>query len=344
MKAAVLTALRKIEIVDVPPPVLDRAEDVLIDVSTVGVCGSDVHYYTTGRIGSQVVKYPFRVGHEFSGVIRAVGRKVRNVKPGDRVAVDPAMPCGKCDQCLAGRRHTCRNLSFLGCPGQAEGPLCEQMVMPAHCCFPVKKKTTMEEAAFVEPLSIGWYAASLAGVVRRCAVGILGCGPIGLSVLMSVRAMGVRRAYVTDLLDYRLVVALRQGASWAGNPSTGDVERRISGLEPLLLDVVYECCGQQDAISQACRLLKPGGTLVIVGIPEVDSISFDTDIIRRREITIKNVRRQNECVLPAIRLIENRKAKVSRLITHSFPLDRASEAFELVAGYEDGVVKAIVTP
>ena len=166
MKAMALTARNEMTPADVPAPEIRNDTDVLLKVRAVGVCGSDVHYYRTGRIGSQVVTYPFRVGHEFAATVQATGRKVGRVKIGDLVAVDPAISCGQCDQCRAGRRHTCRKLLFLGCPGQIEGCLCEYVVMPENCCYPVRPPITPEQAAFAEPLSIGIYAVTLAGTVR----------------------------------------------------------------------------------------------------------------------------------------------------------------------------------
>ena len=136
MKAAFLTGICKIELGDVPSPTIQNETDVLLDVEVVGLCGSDMHYYRTGRIGEMVVEYPFITGHEFAGRVLEVGPAVTNVKVGQRVAVDPLMWCGRCDQCLSGREHTCRNQKFLGCPGQSPGCLCERIVMPAQSCFP----------------------------------------------------------------------------------------------------------------------------------------------------------------------------------------------------------------
>jgi L-iditol 2-dehydrogenase len=344
MKAVVLTGIRKAELVEAPDVRITKPDDVLLKVGAVGLCGSDVHYYTDGKVGSQVVIYPYRVGHEFSGTVAAVGRKVNSLKIGDRVAVDPAMPCGKCDQCRAGRRHTCRKLKFLGCPGQAEGCLSEYMVMPDHCCLPIKKKTSFEQAAIVEPLSIGLYAVKLGGKMKNARIGILGVGPIGLSVLVCARTEGARKIYVTDKIDLRLAVALKAGADWAGNPDKQDIVAEIGSREPLLLDVVLECCGKQEGLGPAVKLLKPGGKLVLVGIPTVNRISFSIDEMRRKEICLQNVRRQNECAGPALKLIESGRVKVDFMVTHRFPLERTPEAFDMVENYRDGVVKAMIAP
>src|SRR5690554_4064702 len=137
MKKIVLTGIRNMASVDVPEPLALRDNEVKIKVASIGVCGSDIHYYKEGKIGTQVVEYPFAVGHECSGIIQEAGAGVRHVKAGDLVVIDPAVPCGDCDQCLTGRPHTCRNNRFLGCPGQLEGCMSEYIVMPAFTCFPV---------------------------------------------------------------------------------------------------------------------------------------------------------------------------------------------------------------
>ena len=343
MKAAVLTGIRKIEIIEVPEPPPPAPSEVLLKVETVGVCGSDVHYYAEGRIGTQQVTYPYRIGHEFSGIVLETGPEVKNTKPGDRVAVDPAVSCGKCDQCLAGRENTCRNILFLGCPEELAGCLCERIVMPARCCFPIAPGMSLAEGALVEPLSVGMYAVEhLSGIGLGQSAAILGCGPIGLSVLASLSAReGAGAVYATDRIDSRHLLAGEHGACWTGNPDTEDVTGSIVELEPDGLDMVFECCGKQEALDQAVEMLKPGGKLMIIGIPEVPRISFAMDRIRKKELCIQNVRRQNGFVRPAIDFIEAGH-DVSFMITHTFPLEEAGKAFDLVDGYRDGVVKAMI--
>ena len=343
MKTMALTGLTSIEPREVPAPRLIHDTDVLLAVDVVGVCGSDVHYYATGRIGSQVVQYPFRVGHECSAVVLQTGARVTRVRPGDRVAVEPAMSCGQCDQCRANRRHTCRTLRFLGCPGQAEGCLCEQIVMPEDCCYPVGVALSQEDAALVEPLAIGVYAIRQSVPMRGARIAILGCGPIGMSVLFAARAAGAERIYVTDRIAPRLACAARAGADWTGNPDTEEIVAALCEREPLLLDAVFECCGQQAALDQAVEVLKPGGKLMVVGIPTEFRISFAIDPLRRKELCIQNVRRQNECVQAALDLLEEGRIDADFMITHRFPFARTPEAFDLVAGYRDGVVKALIT-
>ena len=331
------------ELRDVPTPVIACDTDVLIRMTRVGVCGSDVHYYTEGKIGSQVVSYPFTVGHEGAGIVEQAGSAVMRVKAGDRIAIEPAMPCGQCDQCRVGRPHTCRKLRFLGCPKQAEGCLSEYLVLPEASCFPIPETMSFDQAAISEPLAIGVYAVKRSIPMQGATVGILGAGPIGLSVLLPARAQGARRIFVTDKIDARRALARRAGADWAGNPDACDAVAEITALEPAQLDVVFECCGKQEALDQAIALLKPGGKLMLVGIPPtVERVSFQIDKLRHKEICIQNVRRQNHCVQPALDMITRGDFHVDGMVTHRFPFERTREAFDLVAGYKDGVVKAMI--
>lgn len=342
MKAIRLTGLKQMSLFEIPTPKINNDTDVLIRMTHVGVCGSDVHYYLNGRIGKQMVEYPFTVGHEGAGIVEKVGALVTRVKPGDRIAIDPAMPCGKCDQCLQGRPHTCRNLRFLGCPKQAEGCLSDFIVMPEESCFPIADNLTLDDASLSEPLCVGYYGMKLSQLKPGANIGILGAGPIGMSVLVSALTKQVGKIFVTDKLDYRLTLARQTGASWIGNPDKTDVVSDILALQPDMLDVVFECAGKQEAIDQAISLLKPGGKLMIIGIPELNRYSFSVDDMRHKEIGIQNVRRQNNCVEECLDLLKNGKIKVGNWVTHRFPLKSTKEAFDLVANYRDGVLKAMI--
>jgi L-iditol 2-dehydrogenase len=344
MKKVSLTGIRQLRMESVPIPAIQHAPDVKLRIACIGVCGSDMHYYTSGRIGAQVVRYPFAVGHECAAIVEETGPAVTRVKPGDLVAVEPAMSCGNCDQCHAGRHHTCRTLSFLGCPGQQEGCMTEFMVMPEACCFPVGPNVTPEAAAWVEPLSIGIYAAQLAGKLSNAHIGVLGCGPIGLSVIMAARQQGVRRIWTTDKLACRLQAARRAGADAACDIEKEDADQCLQKEAPLQLDIVFECCGRQSALDQAVAWLKPGGKLLLIGIPETDRVTFNMDLLRRKEICIQNVRRQNGCVAEAVQLITDGILNNKHLTTHRFSLEQSQAAFDLVADYRDEVIKAMIYP
>ncbi len=342
MKASILTAPGKFETGQVPDPGIENENDVLIRVKAVGVCGSDMHYYTTGRIGSQVVEYPFIVGHESAGVVEKVGKGVTRVKPGQKVAIEPAVSCGECDQCKSGRENTCRKLRFLGAPGQMEGAMREFVVMPEENCFPMKESSTFEHGALSEPLAIAVYAVERSSVADGAVAAILGTGPIGMSVFHVLRTKNMGNIYVTDKIDARLEFAKKLKPAWAGNPDRVDVVKEVERAEPLMMDVVFECSGDPEAIVQAVHLMKPGGRLMIVGIPEVDDITLPAHELRRKEITIINVRRQNHTTRKAIDLLEQGKVKMDSLVTHRFPLEDTAKAFDLVANYRDGVMKAMI--
>jgi L-iditol 2-dehydrogenase len=344
MKAAILTGIRKIELRDVPKPSIQNETQVLLRVAAVGICGSDLQYYAAGRIGSDVVRFPFVIGHECVAEVKESGEETSRLKPGDRVVVDPAVPCGLCDQCRSGRPHTCRNLRFLGCPGQMEGSLAEYIAMPESQCFLLEKNTDLNLAVLAEPLSIGIYAIRLLGDALFSSIAILGAGPIGLSVALAAEDRGIQKIYMTDKIDDRVQASQKAGAMWAGNPEKKDIVGKMLEFEPGGLNAVFECCGDQEAIDQAVELLRPGGKLMIVGIPDDDRVSFDAHRIRRKEIAIQNVRRQNGCIPAAIDLIGRRKKDLGFMVTHSFQLDEAQKAFDLVENYRDGVIKAIIRP
>lgn len=324
-------------------PGIMHQNEVKIKMSSIGVCGSDIHYYAEGKIGTQVVQYPFPVGHECSGIIVETGSEVTNVKVGDLVVVDPSVHCGHCDQCLAGRPHTCRNNRFLGCPGQLDGCLTEYIVMPDFTCFPVTGKMNPVQAALIEPLTIGVYTVKLAQIQNKeIAVGIFGAGPIGLSVLFKLLADGIIDITMIEPLDYRLKKAEEIGAKYMVNPESENVESVVKNQHELLLDVVFEASGQQDAVTNAVKILKPGGKLVLVGIPPSAAYTFNMDLMRRKELTVINVRRQNQCVEEAIDLVVSGKIDVEKMVTHHFTLEETPVAFDIVEGYKDGAIKAMI--
>lgn len=342
MKSAVLTGIKQMELIEVPQPKIVTPKDILIKLKVVAVCGSDVHYYVSGKIGSQVVQYPFPVGHECAGVVEAIGKQVTKVKVGDRVAIDPAMFCGECDQCKSGRPHTCRNLTFLGCPGQAEGSLSEYIVMPEFTCFPISDTMSFDDAAISEPLAIGMYAVNRCLGVAGKKIGILGYGPIGMSVHLAAKAKDVKEVYVTDKIDNRLSISRTTGANFSIHANSAQVSQKIMEQVPEGLDVVFECCGKENAVNTAFDLLKPGGVLMLIGIPKFDKWSLPVDKGRHKEITIINVRRQNGCVEETLELLQSGKVDIQKMITHRFNFKNTKEAFDLVSDYNDGVMKAMI--
>jgi L-iditol 2-dehydrogenase len=214
--------------------------------------------------------------------------------------------------------------------------------MPDTSCFPLYAGMSLDDGALSEPLAIGVYAVQKSIPMEGAAVGILGFGPIGMSVLLPAQAQGARSFYVTDLVEDRLRMARDLGADWSGNPYDHDLIGEVSQREPGMLDVVFEACGQQDAIDNAIDLLKPGGKLMIIGIPEFDRWSFPVDKCRHKEITIFNVRRQNHALEPTLEMMRDKLFDAGKMVTHRYPFDQTKAAFDLVTEYKDGVMKAMI--
>jgi len=342
MKAAVLLGPGRVEVRDVPKPEIKKPDDVLLKTAVAGLCGSDLHYFIADRVGGEKVAYPAIAGHECSATVEAVGSGVAKVKPGDRVAVEPAISCGTCDQCRAGRPHTCRTIGFLGHPGDKDGCLAEYFIMPERNCLPLPAGLTMTQAMLAEPLSIALHAYRFWPGSADQAMAVLGSGPIGLSLLRTARFHGVHEIYATDKVNERAEAAKKAVAAWSGNPDREDIVKLILARRPLGLDAVFECCGDQAALDQAVEMLKPGGTLVFVGIPLAERVSFPSGRIRRKEIRIQNVRRQNRCLERALDLIASGKIGVDFLATHAFGIEAAQKAFETAAYRRDGALKVSV--
>jgi len=226
-----------------------------------------------------------------------------------------------------GRENTCRKLQFLGTPGQGDGCLCEYMVMPEESCLVINDKLTLIQAALCEPFTIGLYSAKQGQGPYSDKIAILGSGTIGLSCMTAAKLLGAKKIYMTDKINARLAVAKKQGAVWTGNPDESDIVKEINKLASLGIDVVYECAGQQSTIDQALEILRPGGRLVLVGIPRENRISISIDYARRKEVTIVNIRRQNRSTPESIELLAAKKANIDFLVTHKFAFKDAIKAF-----------------
>jgi L-iditol 2-dehydrogenase len=214
--------------------------------------------------------------------------------------------------------------------------------MPETSCFPISDEMSYDEAAMSEPLAIGTYAVNESIPMKNATVGILGFGPIGMSVMLAARSKGAENIYVTDKINERLKIAIKNGASFAENADEPELLDKILQHEPNMLDVVFECCGKQEAINQAVDLLKPGGKLMVIGIPEFSHWTLPVDKTRHKEITIRNVRRQNDTLDETLQLIAQHKVDVAPMVTHRFPFSKTKEAFDLVMSYGDGVMKAMI--
>ncbi|MFH1008916.1 MAG: NAD(P)-dependent alcohol dehydrogenase [Candidatus Latescibacterota bacterium] len=341
MKCVKLHRAGDLRVAEIPRPE-PAAGEVLVRITAVGVCGSDVHYFKDGRIGDTPVESPLILGHEPAGVIEAVGEGVTRVKAGDRVAVDPALPCGVCEWCIEGNANLCPNVRFFGTP-PTDGAFREFLTHPAHAVFKLPDSLSFEEGAMLEPFGVAIHAVDLGKVRAADTVAILGAGSIGLSVLQMARLSGAAGVFVTDLIESRLDLARRLGADVAIGAEDDPVRRILQRTGGRGVDVVFEAAGAMETPQQAIELLKPGGTLVLIGICPEDRIPLRASAARRKGVTIRMSRRMKHVIPRAIRLAERNMVDLKCLVTHRYPLERIAEAFDVVGGYRDGVVKAIIT-
>ena len=347
MWAARLHGPRDLRVERVPLPPAPGPGEALLRVTVTSICGSDLHTYLDGRIGDTEVASPLVLGHEFAGVVVAVGPEARDgndepLRPGQRVAVDPAMPCGRCEFCQRGHPNLCRRLHFCGL-WPDDGSLREYMIMPARSCFPVPERISDVEAALLEPLGIGMHAVDLAKLKVAEGVAILGSGPIGLMILEMARLSGAHPIFMTDRLPWRLDLARRYGADVLINAAEVDpVQAILDATGGRGVDVVFEAAWGAETVAQAAEVACLGGRVILVGIPGEDELTMRASAARRKGLTIKMSRRMKHTYPRAIRLVTRGRVRLLDMVTHRFPLAQAAEAFALNAAYEDNVVKAVI--
>lgn len=317
MKSARLHAAGDIRLADEPMP-LPEADETLVRVTAVGLCGSDIHWFHEGGIGETRIGHPLVLGHEFAGV----------TANGQRVAVDPAIPCEQCEHCLEGNPNLCRNLYFAG-TGTDDGGLREWLTWKTRVLVPLPDTLSDADGAMLEPLGVAIHAVDLGKVHVGMRVGVFGCGPIGLLVLQLARAAGAAEIFVTEPLPHRLEVANHYGAhEWDGKQE---------------VDVAFECAGNNAALQDAITAVRAGGRVILVGIPNDDETTFSASVARRKGLTLKLSRRMKHTYPRAIRLVERGAVDVRSLVTHHFPLGKIGEAFE-VAERREGLKVMIEFP
>ncbi len=316
--------------------------EVLLRIASVGICGSDVHYYVEGAIGDQVVTAPIQMGHEFSARVAALGPGAEGPQIGTLVAVEPAIPCGVCESCLQGHPNLCPKVRFCGTP-PIDGVFAEYAVMPAENCFVLPQSVTPEEGALLEPLGIAIHTVDLAHLKVGQTVAVFGAGPIGLLTAAVARAAGAGAVYMTEPNAERRSFALAHYADKVFDPNSENVVKAIlAATEGRGVDVSFEAAGAPDTPDQAARVTRPGGKVVVVGIPVEDQMVMTASEVRRKGLTIKLVRRMKHTYPRAIRMVTTGMVDLKVLATHRFSLDRIVEAFELVAARQDGVLRAII--
>lgn len=313
--------------------------DVLIRVTTVGLCGSDLHWFDQAGIGDARLERPLVPGHEFAGVILSGQRS------GERVAVEPADPCGRCEQCRAGHPNVCTAPRFAGF-GETDGALRTVMAWPERLLHPLPDGIGDDEAALLEPLGVALHALDLGGVAEGARVGVYGCGPLGLLLVGLLRHVGASVVVATDRLAHRVAAARAVGATHGfevGESTAVEmaVGRRRARAEPV--DVAFEVAGHDDALSDAIAAIRPRGRVVVVGIPDDDRTAFPAGMARRKELSLQLCRRMVPTDLPrAIALVGAGRIDLSSLITHRYALAEAAEAFATLASRRG--LKVIVKP
>ncbi len=317
-------------------PPLPGPGDELVRVTAVGICGSDLHWYAESAIGDAVLSRPLVLGHEAGGCIESGPRR------GQRVAIDPNIPCETCEQCRAGHAHLCLALRFAG-HGATDGALRELLAWPARCLVPVPDSLDDADVAMLEPLGVALHAVRLASIRPGAQVGVFGCGPIGLFLIRLARASGAATIVATDVLAHRLAAAREAGATVAA-PVAGGSERAelLAATGGRGVDVAFEVAGERDALETSIALAAPAGAVVVVGIPARDEMAFTASTARRKGLTIKLSRRMNRVYPELIRLVVAGLVDVRSVVTASYPLDQFEAAFQ-AASIREGL-KVVVRP
>ena len=318
---------------DQPTP---GAGESLVRVTAVGLCGSDLHWFTEGGIGNAQLLHPLVLGHEFAGVVQG------GPDDGRRVAVDPARPCGACEQCLEGNRNLCPSVRFAG-HGADDGGLREYLAWPTALLHPVPDALSDADSAMLEPLGVALHAHDLGKTRAGGVVAVIGCGPIGLCLVQLARAAGARQVVAVEPLRHRRAAAAAMGANVVLDADADDVRAALAeATGGRGVDVAFEAAGNDAAVGLAIAAAKPGGRVVLAGIPQRDTITFPASVARRKGLTLKLSRRMKDMYPRATRLTADGLVDVASIVSHTFPLARADEAFR--AASDRVGLKIIVTP
>lgn len=334
-QAAVLQDVGRIELAEVPVPEPGPRE-VLIEVTAVGICGSDVHYYEHGRIGGFVVRAPLVLGHETAGRIVGVGTDVPDDRVGQRVALEPGVPCGDCKHCRAGRYNLCPDVVFHATP-PVDGTLTRYVTLHADFAHPIPDELSDEDGAMIEPLSVGVYACWKADVSVGSRVLVTGAGPVGLLAAQVALASGAAEVVVTDVNPTRLELARQLGATAV------DVREQPLAEQDLTVDVHLECSGAPGALADGLRALEPAGISVAIGMNPDDEISLPIAAIQAKELRLTGTFRYANTYPAAIALAASGRIQLAPLVSHRFSLAEAEQALT-IARRDPSAVKPMVLP
>jgi L-iditol 2-dehydrogenase len=343
MKAALLMKPGLIEIVEREIPV-PTEDEVLIRIKAVGLCGSDIHYYEHGKIGPYVVEKPIILGHEAAGDIVAVGSNVKNLKIGQRAAIEPGVTCGRCEQCKAGRYNLCPSVEFLATP-PFNGAFCEYIAIRSDFVFPIPDNMSYEEAALVEPLSVGIHAVRRGKLVPGETVAIFGMGPIGLLAAVAAKSYGAKRIIGVDLESFRLDKALQMGATDVINIRDEDSNEVIKKLtHGRGADLAIETAGNGKALQSALSSVRRGGRVVIVGLPPQSETPLNVPHIVDNEIDIMGVFRYRNTYPAGIDILSSGEIKLEPIITDKMKLEEVHLAFEKAIHEKHNTIKIVIYP
>lgn len=327
MKAVVLQEKGRIQIEDIPRPGRPGPGEVLIHMHTVGICGSDVHYYTHGRIGQFVVEAPMVLGHEGSGTVLAVGEGVEHLQEGDRVCMEPGVPNARSRAAREGMYNVDPDVQFWATP-PVDGCLVEEVIHPADYVFKLPDSMSFAEGALIEPFSVGMHAATKAGIKPGDVAAVIGCGTIGIMTALAARAGGASRVYVSDVAQEKLDLVEGLTGIIAVNAAEEDLGQRIrqetGGWGP---QVVFEASGAPASYKTLWEVPAPGATLVIVGMP-TEPVLFDTTAAQVRELRIETIFRYANVYQKAIDLAASDSVDLSGLVSVTYALEDAVAAFD----------------
>ena len=327
MKVAVMEAIGKIKMEerDIPKA---KDNEVLVKLEYVGICGSDLHYYETGAIGDFVVEPPFVLGHEPGGTVVEVGKDVKHLKVGDRVALEPGKTCGHCEFCKTGRYNLCPDVVFFATP-PVDGVFQEYVAHEADLCFKLPENVSTLEGALIEPLAVGFHAAMQGGARAGQTAVVMGSGCIGLVTMMALKAMGVSKVYVVDIMEKRLEKALELGADGVINGKEKDAVEEVMKLtDGRGCDLVIETAGTQITTVQAMRMTKKGATIVLVGYSKTGEMTLPISMALDKELTFKTVFRYRHIYPMAIEAVAAGKVNLKGIVTDIFSLDEAQKAMD----------------
>ena len=341
MRIAELIAPHRFRLVDgeIAPP---AAGELQVRVDAVGICGSDLHSYSEGSVGDTPAVYPMVLGHEPAGTVVRVGAGVTGWQVGDRAALEPALYCYHCEYCRAGRHNVCSNIRFLSTPGNA-GFFREFVNLPPTNLLAIPPELSMELAALVEPLAVALHSLKLSPPRADETVAVFGAGAIGALTIASLKVAGVKRIWAVDPLAHRRELALHLGADAAIDPSAVDVVKQIAAdTGGRGVDLAIDCAAKEDTVNQAIRAVRNAGRVVLTGIHSGALVPFDTSNLRRKEITLFNVRRSNDESPAALEMLMERSAWFAPLVTHRRAMENIADAFDIAGNYRDGVGKMMI--